>query len=152
MMGIGNELWQGYFGYWQNRFINYNILTIGYTAWNGYINAGKGMVVCDVVDAIPPFIDWNVDTVTFNRAFVPQGQVTSYLQTVELEKDAVTALHKAIATYEPTQAIVILIVGNGTVDINLLQNLGISPPECYQQVQQRWVEFQPDLTTQRRNL
>ncbi|MDJ0615901.1 MAG: hypothetical protein QNJ63_03970 [Calothrix sp. MO_192.B10] len=151
-MRIGNELWQGYFGYWQNQFILHNILTIGYTAWNGYMNVGKGMVVCDVVDAIPTSIDWSVDTVTFNRAFVPQGQVSSYLQTLELEKDAITALHKAIATYEPTQAMVILILGNGTVDINLLQNLGISPAECYKQVQQRWVEFQPDLTTQSREL
>ena len=146
-----NELWQGYFGYWQNQFILHNILTIGYTAWNGYVNLGKGMVVCDVVDTIPPSINWSVDTVTFNQAFVPQGQVTSYLQTLELEKDAVTALHKAIATYDPIQAIVILIIGNGAVDINLLQNLRISPAECYRQVQQRWVEFQPDLTTQRRD-
>ncbi len=147
-----NELWQGYFGYWQNQFILHNILTIGYTAWNGYVNLGKGMVVCDVMDTIPPSINWSVDTVTFNQVFVPQGQVTPYLQTLELEKDAVTALHKAIATYDPTQAIVILIVGNGAVDINLLQNLRISPAECYRQVQQRWVEFQPDLTIQRRFL
>ena len=151
-MRIGNELWQGYFGYWQNRFIHHNILTIGYTAWNGYMNVGKGMVVCDIIDAIPPSIDWSVDTVAFNRTFVPQGQVASYLQKLEPEKDALTALHKAIATYEPTQAIVIVIVGNGTVDINLLQNLGISPAECYRQVQQRWLEFQPDLTTQRMDL
>ena len=151
-MRMQNELWQGYLGYWQNQFILHNILTIGYTAWNGYVNLGKGMVVCDVVDTIPPSINWSVDTVTFNQAFVPQGQVTPYLQTLELEKDAVTALHKAIATYDPTQAIVILIVGNGAVDINLLQNLRISPAECYEQVQQRWVEFQPDLTTQRRDL
>ncbi|MUG92619.1 hypothetical protein F7734_09195 [Scytonema sp. UIC 10036] len=145
-MQMRNEFWQGYFGYWQNRFIHHNILTIGYTAWNGYLNAGKGMVVCDVVDAIPTAIDWSVDTVSFNRAFIPQAQVTLYLQALELEKDAVTALHKAIATYDPTQEMVILLVGNGAVDINLLQNLAISPAECYKQVQQRWAEFYPDLT------
>lgn len=115
--------------------------------WDGYMNVGKGMVVCDVVDAIPPFIDWSVDAVTFNQAFVPQGQVVSYLQAMEVKKYVVSALYKAIATYDPTQAIVILIVGNSTVDINLLQNLGIPPAECYKQVQQRRVEFQPALTT-----
>ncbi len=109
------------------------------------------MVVCNVVDTIPLSIDWSVDTVTFNRAFVPQAQVTSYLQALEVEKDAAIALHKAIATYDPTQAIVILIVGNGAVDINLLQDLAISPAECYKQAQQRWVEFQSDLTTHRRD-
>jgi hypothetical protein len=142
-----NELWRGDFGYWQNRLIHHNILTIGYTAWNGYLNAGKGMVVCDVVDAILTAIDWSVDTVSFNRAFIPQAQVTLYLQALEVEKDAVTALHKAIATYNPTQEMVILIVGKGSVDINLLQNLAISPAECYKQVQQRWAEFEPGLIT-----
>lgn len=150
-MRMRNELWQGYFGYWQNRFIQHNILTIGYTAWNGYVNVGKGVVVCDVVDTIPPSIDWSVDIVTFNLAFVPQAQLTLYLQALEVDKDAMTALHKAIATYDPTQAIVILIVGNGAVDINLLQDLAISPAECYEQVQQRWVEFQSDLNTHRRD-
>ena len=140
-----NELWQRDFAYWQNRFIHHNILTIGYTAWNGYVNSGKGMVVCNVVDKIPSSIDWNVDPVTFNRAFVTQTQATLYLQALELKKDAVTALLKAIATYDPIKEMVILIVGNGAVDINLLQNLAISPSECYKQVQQRWAEFYPNL-------
>mgnify|MGYP001791570907 FL=1 len=35
MMRIGN-VWQGYFGYWQNRFIHHNILTIGYAAAECY--------------------------------------------------------------------------------------------------------------------
>lgn len=43
----------------------------------------------------------------------------------------------AIATYDPTQAMVVLAIGNGAVDINLLQNLAISPADCYKQVQQR---------------
>ncbi|MDF5722413.1 MAG: hypothetical protein PUP91_18375 [Rhizonema sp. PD37] len=147
-MRLQNEFSQGDFGYWQNRFIHHNILTIGYTAWNGYINAGKGMVVCDVVDKIPPFIDWSVDPVTFNRVFIVSTEVTRYMQALELEKDAVTTLKQAIATYDPTRTIVVLVIGNGAVDINLLQNLAISPAECYKQVQLRWGEFQLDLTTQ----
>lgn len=147
-----NELWQGYFGYWQNRFIQHNLLTIGYTAWIGCANQGRGMVVCDVVDAIPPTIDWSIDSVTFHQAFIPQVQVANYMQALELENAAVTALLAAIATYDPTQAIVVLVIGNGAVDINLLQNLAISPANCYEQVQRRWAEFLPDLTTPRRTL
>lgn len=150
-MRMRNELWQGYFGYWQNRFIHHNILTIGYTAWSGYANQGRGMVVCDVVDTIPPSIDWSIDTVIFNRAFIPQAQVVRYLQALELEENAVSTLLGAIATYDPTQAMVVLAIGNGAVDINLLQNLAISPADCYKQVQKRWAEFQSDLTTQRRH-
>jgi hypothetical protein len=147
-----NELWQGYFGYWQSRFTHHNILTIGYTAWNGYRNQGRGMVVCEVVDVIPPTIDWSVDIITFNRAFIPEVEVGSYLPVLELEPQGVTALLTAIATYHPAQAIVLLIIGNGTVDINILQNLAISPSECCKQVERRWSEFESDLTPQRRHL
>lgn len=101
------------------------------------------MVVCDVVDIVPPFIDWGIDTVDFDQRFVPQGQVAAYLQSLDLEKAAINALLKAIATYDPTEAIVVLVVGNGAVDINLLHHLAISPADCYAQVQQRWAEFQP---------
>ena len=149
-MRMQNDLWQGYFGYWQNRFIHHNILILGYTAWIGYVNEGRGLVVCDVVDVVPPFIDWSIDTVNFDRTFIPQGQVGRYLQGLELEEEAVSGLLGAIATYDPTQAMVLLVIGNGAVDINLLQNLAISPAECYQQVQQRWGEFHCDLTTHKR--
>ncbi len=66
-----NDPWQGNFSYWQNRFIQHNLLTIGYTAWLGYASQGWGLVVCDVVDDI---IDWRSDTVTFHQAFIPLFQ------------------------------------------------------------------------------
>lgn len=146
------DLWQGDFGYWQNRFIEHNLLTIGYTSWIGYANQGRGMVVCDVMDTIPLTIDWSIDTVTFHQAFIPQVQIAKYMEALELGKAAVTALLEALATYDPSQSIVVLVIGNGAVDINLLHNLAISPANCYEQVQRRWAEFQPDLTTPRRCL
>jgi hypothetical protein len=146
-----NELWQGYSGYWQNQFIHQNILLLGYTAWNGYLNIGRGIVVCNVIDVISPSIDWSVDTVAFNPIFISQAQTTTYLQELELDSKIATTLLNTIATYNPTQAIVVLIVSNGAVDINLLQHLKISPAECYKQVQHRWAEFQFDLTTPKRH-
>jgi hypothetical protein len=145
-MRIKDSVWQGSFGYWQNQFIHQNILVIGYTAWLGYINAGRGMVVCEVVDTILPSIDWSIESVSFHQTFITQAQVAAYLQTLELEDNAAAALVGAIDRYEPTQAIVVLIIGNGELDINLLQNLAISPAKCYEQVQRQWVEFQPALT------
>jgi len=150
-MRMRNDLWQGCSGYWQNRFIQQNILPIGYTAWNGYLHTGKGIVVCNVVDTISSAFDWEVDSVTFHQEFIPQAQVEAYLQALELQLEAVIALLKAITTYDPNQAIVLLVIGNGVVDINLLKNLKISPADCYAQVQHRWIEFQPDLTPQRRH-
>lgn len=150
-MQTRDSVWQGDVGYWQNRFIDQNILTIGYTAWNGYLNQGRGMVVCHVLDGVSPSIDWHIDTVTFNQAFMPQAHVKNCFQVLQLENDAVTALLRAIITYDPTQAIVVLVIGNGATDMNLLQQLKISPADCYKQVQQHWADFQPDLITQRRH-
>ncbi|MDX2216830.1 MAG: hypothetical protein SFY66_26425 [Oculatellaceae cyanobacterium bins.114] len=149
-MRLRNELWQGYSGYWQNYFIHHHLLGIGYTAWMGYTREGRGMVVCDLVDAVTSGIDWSIDLVPFYQTFIPQAQVAQYVAALELEKTAVTALLGAIATYDPDQAIVLLVTGNGSVHLNLLQNLAISPGDCYNQVHHRWTEFQPDLTTPRR--
>ncbi|MGB3492176.1 MAG: hypothetical protein WBA57_05580 [Elainellaceae cyanobacterium] len=151
-MRLQNELWQGYSGYWQNQFIHHHILVLGYTAWRGYLEAGRGMVVCNVVSAVPSSMDWTVDTVTFSQEFMPQGRVNIDLQALELEEETVTALLRAIATYDPTQSIVLLVMGGGAIDINVLQHLKVPPAECYEQVQHRWVEFQPDLTTQSKSI
>ncbi|MFM7423628.1 MAG: hypothetical protein ACKO7W_01275, partial [Elainella sp.] len=96
-----------------------------------------------------PDVDWAVDQVCFNRVFVPQTLTAGYLRMLNLEETAIAAVLTAIATYDPTQAIVALVVGNDDVDINLLQDLAVSPIDCYQQVQRRWPEFQPNLTTER---
>jgi hypothetical protein len=38
-MRVEDNKRQGSFGYWQNRFIHQNMLTIKYTAWNGVLTA-----------------------------------------------------------------------------------------------------------------
>ncbi|MGF1604495.1 MAG: hypothetical protein ACFCU8_21295 [Thermosynechococcaceae cyanobacterium] len=145
-MRMQSSVWQGNFGYWQSQFIHQHILMIGYTAWNGYLNVGRGLVVCEVVDVIPPSIDWGMDTVAFDQVFIPQAEVKSYLHAYELEREAVNALLSEISTYNPTQAVAIAILGNGAVHINLLQRLKIAPRDCYRQVQRRWSEFHPPAT------
>ncbi|MGP1385001.1 MAG: hypothetical protein ACTS2F_15670 [Thainema sp.] len=146
-----NEVWQGCSGYWQNQFIHQNMLSIGYAAWRGYVEAGRGIVVCQVLDPISTLIDWQIDNVAFDLVFVPQTQVAAYLYRLELEAEVVAALSTEIATYDPTQAVIVLVAGNGTIDINLLQQLKLSPAECYAQVQHRWPEFQPNLMIERRS-
>ncbi len=148
-MKTEDSVWQGHFGYWQSLFIRQNILTIGHTAWSGYINAGRGVVCCEITVPIRSSINWSVEAVPFDCAFVPQSLVAQHLQAFELGNEALDALLAAIATSDPTQAMVVIIIGNGVVDINLLQNLAISPADCHQQVQRRWAEFQSDLTPHR---
>lgn len=142
-MRVEDSVWQGSFGYWQNLFIHQNILSIGDTAWKGFLNLGRGIVVCKINTPIDCSINWSIDNVRYDLEFISQLEANAYLQKLELEETTVSHLLQIVATYEPNQAIVFLSIGNGQIDINLLQNLAISPVVCYEQVCKRWEEFQP---------
>lgn len=145
-----NEVWQGYFGYWQNPFIRENLLPLGHAAWQGFITQGQGMVVCDVaiiVDARS--VDWCNDIVEYTVRFVPLSEIPAYLQTLKLEATLIQRLLDTVQTYDPAQTILLLINENGRADINLLQHLATSPLDCYQQMQRRWSEFQLEDPTHR---
>ena len=137
--------------YWQNLFIHQNMLTIGYTAWNGFLTVGLGMVVCNVDLPVNTPVNWYADTVPHHLQFITELSVTDYLKRLELEPSTLSNLLPIIATYNPTQEIIILLTGNGQIEIDLLQSLGITPADCYQQVRQRWDEFLLGQTTQRRS-
>jgi hypothetical protein len=150
-MQVENNKRQGSFGHWQNLFIHQNILTIGYTAWNGFSTVGRGMVVCDVDLPVNTPVNWQTDTIPHYLQFITELSVTDYLRRLELEPSAISNLLQIIATYNPTQEIIILLTGDGQIEIDLLQRLAISPATCYDQVHQRWDEFQLNQTTQRRS-
>jgi hypothetical protein len=141
-MRIEDSVWQGSFGYWQNLFIHQNILPIGYTAWNGFLHRGRGLVACKINTPINGAVNWSVDTIKYDLQFISQLYATAYLQQLELEENTVSNLLSIVASYEPKEAIIFLSIANGQIDINLLQNLAISPVECYEQVCKRWEEFQ----------
>jgi hypothetical protein len=142
-MQIKDSVWQGSFGYWQNLFIHQHILSIGYTAWNGFLTQGRGLVICNVDLVSDVAVDWRSETVRHHLQFISQGQCPNYLQQIELESAVIPNLLDIIDTYDPNRSIVLLLTGKGQIDINLLQQLAISPAECYEQVHQRWEEFQP---------
>ncbi|WP_219724620.1 hypothetical protein [Fischerella thermalis] len=87
-------------------------------------------------------VDWNSDIVEYTVRFVPLPDVAAYLQTLSLEATLIERLIDTVQTYDPDQAILLLINEDGRADINLLQHLAISPADCYQQMQRRWSEFQ----------
>jgi hypothetical protein len=142
-----SDPWQKNCTHWQSQFIHHNSLMLGYLAWHGYLQHRQGLLVCDVTDLSG--IDWNVDSVAFAQCFVAQPQVTGYLQNLKLEQSVIEVVSGAIAAYNPTTAIVLLIHASQAVEIDLLQNLAISPPQCYQQVKRRWAEFQPSFTQEK---
>ncbi len=137
-----NDVWQGNCSYWQDDFIRENLLPLGHSAWQGFMAQGRGVVVCDVALVEDESVDWNSDIIDFTVRFIPLSDISAYLQTLDLEATLVKRLIETVQTYDPNQAILLLINENGWVDINLLQHLAISPVECYQQMQRRWSEFQ----------
>jgi len=141
-MRVEDSVWQGSFGYWQNLFIHQNILSIGQTAWNGFLHRGRGLVACKINTPINGSVNWSVDTIKYDMQFISGLEATVYLQQLEIEENTVSNLLQIIAGYEPKEAIIFLSIANGQIDINLLQNLAISPVECYEQVCKRWEEFQ----------
>lgn len=148
-MKTKDSVWQGNFGYWQNLFIRQNLLVIGYAAWSGYLRSGQGMVVCEVTVPIHPSTNWSIESIPFNLRFIPQAQATKYLRSLDQEQCTMASLLQTIATYDPSQAIVVLTNGNDEVDVSLLQRLTTAPAQCYEQVQRRWAEFQSSLAPER---
>jgi len=147
-----DSVWQGCFGYWQNLFIRENLLPLGHAAWQGFITQGRGMVVCDAAIVDAGSVEWSTDVVEYTVRFVPLSDISAYLQTFNLEVTFIERLLDTVQTYDPAQAFLLLINENGRVDINLLQHLAIAPADCYQQMQQRWSEFQLKDPTPRRTL
>ena len=150
-MQIQNSIWHASLGYWQNSFIHQHFLMIGYAAWHGFLTVGKGMVVCNVDLPINAPINWKIDIVPHQLQFIAQSQIAGELQQLRLESDTISPLQQTIATYEPSKEIVILLNGGSHIEIHFLQRRAISPADCYEQVCQRWDEFRPCMTTQRRN-
>jgi hypothetical protein len=140
-MLIKDSVWQGDFGYWQSPFIHQNILEIGDRAWHGFLTSGRGMVVCDVDLQNNSSIDWNVNLVRYELQFIDRVRADDYLHHLELASAEIADLMQTIATYDPMTEILLIITGCNQIEVNFLQRLSISPPDCYAQVARRKEEF-----------
>ncbi|ABW31883.1 hypothetical protein [Acaryochloris marina] len=135
------SVWQGYSGYWQSAFIREYLLPIGHAAWQGYLTQWRGLVSCDVDVVDVSTLDWHIDLVEYGIQYIPKAEIQDYLEVHNLDMDFVHRLMEAAMTYQPGQDILVAILGNGQVDINWLQNLAISPPDCYHEMRSRHSEF-----------
>jgi hypothetical protein len=135
------ERWDLY-RFWQPQFIRDNFLLIGYHALRGFATQGKGVTVCDVV---PPVADFqpSSDLWQFSTEFIAVDFAASYLLEMGIDSRQIQSLMQTIATYDPQQEIVLAMNIDRQLEIYYLQNLEISPSECYQQVGDRCDEFIP---------
>ena len=128
---------------WRPQFIKDNFLLIGYHALRGVVTSGKGITICIVgqpaADFKPSFHLWQ-----FRTQFIAAEFAATYLLEMGISSRQIPSLMQAIAAYDPHQEIVLAMNIDRQIDIYCLQNLKISPLECYKQVCDRWDEFIPD--------
>ena len=109
-MRAEDSVWQGCFGNWQPLFIREYWLPIGHLAWQGFLRQGPGMVVCEV-HAATATVDWSRTAVPYTARFVPQADLSTCWHDLGLAADQQVAVADAIATYDPTQDAVLLLLG-----------------------------------------
>jgi hypothetical protein len=144
-MLLKNSVWQSSFSNWQSLFIRENLLPLGHTAWQGFLNQGRGMVVCDLANDISS-VNWSLDLVEYTAHFLAEAKVTAYLQTLNLSAKLINDLVNIVQNYDLTKEMLLLINENGRISVYLLQNMAISTNSCYQQMQQRRSEFELDVS------
>ena len=147
-MKLKDSDWQGNFGYWQKSFIHANLMMIGYSAWQGFLQHGRGVVVCDIDrSAIAPS-NTGLEVAPFKSQFIAEQELISSIQSFSLDQELIAVLVQAVGNYAPDKELVLLMKMEQHIEINLFQNLKIFPPDCYAQVSRRWEEFQPCLEPQ----
>ncbi|NEQ22538.1 MAG: hypothetical protein F6K28_25830 [Microcoleus sp. SIO2G3] len=83
------------------------------------------------------------DLVQFSAEFITKETLVSQMLFPQIERKAIDKLLREVDDYNPQQDAILLLTANAQPEINLLQNLKITPPECARQVRRRWDEFQP---------
>ena len=131
-------------GYWQPRFIQDNFLLIGYHALRGFRSIGRGVILY-VVEPPVSELDLNFHIWQFRTDFIPTASAPSCLLEMGINPHQISSLMQANASYDPQQEIIMAMKSDQQIEIFSLQNLKVSPSECYKQVSDRWDEFAPDI-------
>jgi hypothetical protein len=79
---------------------------------------------------------------SLNFRYIPQPQLAIYLQEWLIPDRSSADISAAVANYQPQTELIFAIESGTNLDIGWCQRLKISPPDCYQQIQRRWSEFE----------
>lgn len=130
---------------WQMAFIRDNLPVLGYASWDGFSQVGWGLLVCHV-DRPPANTDLNFHSWRFESEFVGVGDIERCLLDLEVPLAETSSLIDAIAQSDSSREIMLLIHSGRLVEALWLRALATTPPDCYQQVCDRWDEFMPEVT------
>ncbi len=128
---------------WPAVFIRDNIPVLGYFAWSGFENRGWGVLWCQV-ERPAPETELRLHAWQFTTQFVSGQLLSGCFQSLGISAVENAQLVENIARYHPQQEIMLLLQSGDAVEVLWLKNLAMTPPECYQQVCDRWDEFMPN--------
>ncbi|MBV5261839.1 hypothetical protein FLX56_25835 [Synechococcus moorigangaii CMS01] len=146
-----SDLWQRRDMTWQAAFIRENLLSLGHGAWQGYLTQGRGLVVCEVAATDLTRLNWRQAVVPYHLQYRPAATVYPYLKSRGLPSDVLDHLLKVLQTYAPEREMLLVLNHGAAIEVDWFQNLAIAPPDCYQQVCDRWEEFNLTPESTRRN-
>jgi hypothetical protein len=121
-----------------------NLLWIGYQAWQGYLDRGRGLVS---IGSNLDFLDnsdrhyQNANPPQLSFRYIPQQHLSLYLQEWLVPTTAIDPILAAVASYQPETELIFALAAGVTVDIGWCKHLKITPLECHQQIDRRWSEF-----------
>ena len=129
----------------RTNFFVQNSLWIGYQAWQGYLNLDRGVLVIsssiDLMDDSDRH-SRDVSEPSLNFRYIPQQQLSIYLQEWLVPTDSIDPILAAVADYQPAAELVFAVESGSNLDIGWCQNLQVLPPACHQQIDRRLSEFQ----------
>ncbi len=139
-MRVKDTVWQGCFGDWQPLFIHEYWLPLGQVAWQGFLQQGRGIVVCEVY-GVSAAVDWSCTPVAYAARFVAQSQLAHCGIDLALEAEQGRVVDAAVATYDPAQDAILLLLADSRPYITCLKGWAVPPPECFRQMGNRQGEF-----------
>ncbi len=139
-MRVQDTIWQGCFGDWQPLFIHEYWLPLGHLAWQGFMQQGRGLVMCEVY-GITAAVDWSCAAVPYTARFMPQAELSIAQNHLGLTAEHRSVLATAVAAYNPREDVILLLLSDSSPYITHLQRWAVPPPECFRQMGDRQAEF-----------
>lgn len=126
---------------WVQPFVREHYVQLGAMAWQGFRQWGRGLVTCYVELPYGRPIRWTTETVRHRLDYWSNNEVAFHLDALQLDNIDDGLLHRTLATYEPRQELVVLMLGSVKPVILYLRQMRITPVECDRQLQRRQSEF-----------
>lgn len=126
---------------WVQPFLQQHYLQLGGMAWQGFRQWGRGLLTCDVELPNGRPIRWATEIVCHRLNYWTSHELAFHLDALRLDNLDDGLLHRTLASYEPRQELVALMLGPGKPVILHFSQMRITPVECDRQLQRRQSEF-----------